>query len=197
MNNIEYFYILIQIAVFFRTSSAKCFHHFFHSFHLSQSIIRGGKITPYYESYQHSLIILLLMYLNPKGEVKNKVKSIAMKLGIVKTEEDDYLDWKSIKKYWNVLLKSIKILINIIKVLECVGKYSNIDKRHSLILKVKMTVCMRKALKSIKKCSKVLRSITSWRQRKMTTWIEKVSKSIRTRLLIKMTVCMRKTRRGI
>ena len=80
------------VQVNFRTSSAKCFHHFFHSFHSSQSIIRGGKITPYYESYQHSLIILLLMYLNPKGEVKNKVKSIAMKLGIVKTEEDDYLD---------------------------------------------------------------------------------------------------------
>ena len=34
------------------------------------------------------------MFQNPKGEVKNKVKSIAMKLGIVKTEEDDYLDWK-------------------------------------------------------------------------------------------------------
>ena len=50
------------------------------------------------------------MYLNPKGEVKNKVKSIAMKLGIVKTEEDDYLDWK---KYQTVL--------------ECVEKYQNID----------------------------------------------------------------------
>ena len=31
-------------------------------------------------------------HLLSKDEVKNKVKSIAMKLGIVKTEEDDYLD---------------------------------------------------------------------------------------------------------
>ena len=31
-------------------------------------------------------------YPSSKDEVKNKVKSIAMKLGIVKTEEDDYLD---------------------------------------------------------------------------------------------------------
>ena len=30
-----------------------------------------------------------------QDEVKNKVKNIAIKLGIVKTEEDDYLDWWS------------------------------------------------------------------------------------------------------